>query len=284
MAIERNVKAKIKFEGTSLVIEKAFQLDGVYHNIVLSDGNRALAKNNLKWAPENQICQEITDLYLACVERAMNPDDCGLQGPLENVRFVYKKDPNGTEGSLTRMFWRQQGDHPYDATFLIGTPKINYAMDMLKKNFSIYEVVKGGAKESPKSKPSSSAASSSSSSSSLIPDFLLGDSSDTPSSVKVAPPSGGTSSKPAKAKAPQGEEADASLVRVAAPLAADVERQVARRQQSLLDQHNAAQKVREVERVAGRFEKYFPALKTFVQLWDAVQRQKSPTVVAEEVE
>jgi hypothetical protein len=269
MGIERNPKAKIKFEGTSLVIEKAFTLGGVYHNIVLTDGNRALSKNNLTWAPQSQICEEITGLYFKCLEKAMT--ECELSGPLEGVRFVYKKKPESTEGSLTQMFWRQSLGH--EAPFTIGTLVINKAMEELRQKFSIYGTGKpeGALASKPKASPS---ASSSPASGSLIPDFLLGDE---PAPVKVSPSSGTPSSQSNKAALDEEEAPSSSSVKVAPPLAADEERRVALKR-SLLDQHNAAQKLREVGRVAGRLESLIPGVKPFRQLWEAVRgRGSSPT-------
>ncbi len=275
MVIERNPKAKIKFEGTSLVIEKAFTLGSVYHNIVLTDGNRVLSKNNLTWALQSQICEEITGLYFKCLEKAMT--ECELSGPLEGVRFVYKKEPESTEGSLTQMFWRQSQGH--DARYTLGTPVINKAMEELRQKFSIYATGKpeGASASKPKASSSTTPASSASPSS-LIPDFFLGDE---PAPVKVAPPSGTPPSKPKKADLDEEEPSTTSPVKVAPPLAEEEERRVAKKQMSLMDQHRAAQKLRLVEQLAGTLQRNIPGVKTLAQLWEAVQGRGSSSTPEE---
>jgi hypothetical protein len=140
MTIVRNERATLKFEEGSIVVARAFEFNGVYHDIVVSDGDYNFDKNHLKGAQGQALRKTIQDIFFQSIQRALGPDTA-LNAPLENVRFVYKKNQSSTETDNVQMFVHKPDVDSEPAPFQIGTSEINRSVLELSKIFSAHGLV-----------------------------------------------------------------------------------------------------------------------------------------------
>jgi hypothetical protein len=101
MSIKFHTDAKIKVEHGSFVISRAFDIDGKYHDLVISDGDQELTKEKLNLIGESTLREKAKNIFNACLASA--DQSCVPKAPLEKRCFVYKKNFNkdtqtGTSG------------------------------------------------------------------------------------------------------------------------------------------------------------------------------------------
>lgn len=124
--------SKIIIDRGAFIVSRAFEIDGEFHDIIISDGNRALTKENLNLIGESKVRQLAQDIFEECLRSAASASS---EIPLENRLFVYKKNFNEAIFDSDKV---EMVVHPDGVKHPIGNQKVVELFTELNKYLNAY--------------------------------------------------------------------------------------------------------------------------------------------------